>query len=64
MGFPGMVADLGCTQFDATVGLSMYTLGFAVTPLVTAAFSEELGRQPLYLVSAAGFAATHLVVAL
>ena len=32
MGFPGMVRDLNCTQFQATVGLSMYTLGFAVTP--------------------------------
>lgn len=64
MGFPGMVKDLNCTQFQATIGLSMYTLGFAITPLVTASFSEEFGRQPLYIVSAVGFGLMHLMVAL
>ena len=64
MGFPGMEKDLNCTQFEATIGLSMYTLGFAITPLVTASFSEEFGRQPLYIVSAVGFALMHLMVAL
>lgn len=59
-----MTRDLNCTQFQGTVGLSMYTLGFALTPLVTASFSEEFGRQPLYLVSCLGFAMMHLVVAL
>lgn len=59
-----MVPDLNCSQFEATVGLSMYTLGFAVTPLVTASFSEEFGRHPLYIVSALGFALMHLMVAL
>jgi MFS family permease len=64
LGFPGMIQDLNCTRFQATIGLSMYTLGFAVTPLVTASFSEEFGRQPLYIVSAIGFALTHLMIAL
>ncbi|GJE99244.1 MFS general substrate transporter [Phanerochaete sordida] len=64
LGFPGMVRDLGCTEFEATVGLSLYTLGFALTPLVTASFSEEFGRQPLYVVSAVGFGMMHLMVAL
>ena len=64
MGFPGMVKDLNCTEFQATIGLSMYTLGFAVTPLITASFSEEFGRHPLYIISAAGFALTHLMIAL
>ena len=59
-----MTKDLNCTEFQATIGLSMYTLGFAVTPLVTASFSEEFGRQPLYVVSAAGFALSHLTIAL
>ena len=54
-----MTKDLNCTEFQATIGLSMYTLGFAVTPLVTASFSEEFGRQPLYVVSAAGVALSH-----
>lgn len=64
MGFPGMTKDLNCTQFQATIGLSLYCLGFAVTPLVTASFSEEFGRHPLYIVSGAGFALMHLMVAL
>lgn len=64
LGFPGMVKELNCTEFQATIGLSMYTLGFAITPLITASFSEEFGRQPLYIVSAAGFALTHLTIAL
>ncbi|KAI0343343.1 MFS general substrate transporter [Trametopsis cervina] len=64
LGFPGMLVDLDCTQFQATVGLSLYTLGFAITPLVTASFSEEFGRQPLYMVSGVIFALMHLMIAL
>ena len=59
-----MLRDLNCTQFEATIGLSLYCLGFAVVPLVTASFSEEFGRQPLYVVSVIGFALMHLMVAL
>ena len=64
LGFPGMIKDLNCTEFQATVGLSLFTLGFGITPLVTASFSEEFGRHPLYIISAAGFALTHLMIAL
>ena len=64
LGFPDMERDLNCTEFEATIGLSMYTLGFAITPLVTASFSEEFGRQPLYVVSCFGFAMMHVMVAL
>lgn len=64
MGSPSMIRDLNCTQFQATVGVSLYALGFGVVPLISASFSEEFGRQPLYLVSAIGFALTHLMVAL
>ncbi|EKM50095.1 uncharacterized protein PHACADRAFT_264625 [Phanerochaete carnosa HHB-10118-sp] len=64
MGVPQMIVDLNCTQFQATIGLSMYTLGFAITPLVTASFSEEFGRQPLYIVSSIGFTLMHLIIAL
>lgn len=59
-----MIRDLNCTEFQATIGLSTYTLGFAVVPLVSASFSEEFGRQPLYVGSAIGFALMHLMVAL
>ena len=64
MGFPGMIKDLNCTQFQATIGLALTCLGFGAAPLVTASFSEEFGRQPLYIVSAIGFALMHLMAAL
>jgi len=63
MGFNSMTRDLNCTDFQATIGLSMYALGFSVVPLVTASFSEEFGRQPLYVVSGFGFMMMHLMVA-
>ena len=59
-----MDRDLGATRFQATVGLSTYTLGFALLPLVTTSFSEEFGRQPLYVVSAIGCLLMHLMAAL
>ncbi|KAF8159891.1 major facilitator superfamily domain-containing protein, partial [Crassisporium funariophilum] len=64
MGTPSMIRDLNCTPFQATLGLSLYCLGFGVLPLVTSAFSEEFGRQPLYYVSVFGFLSMHLVAAL
>ncbi|KAF5355343.1 hypothetical protein D9758_006075 [Tetrapyrgos nigripes] len=63
-GFPSMTRDLNCTSFQATVGLSLYALGFGVIPLFTASFSEEFGRYPLYLFSAVGFLLMYLAVAL
>ena len=59
-----MIRDLNCTQFQATIGLSVYPLGFGVIPLATAALSEEFGRQPLYLGSALIFMLMHLGIAL
>ncbi|KAI0630775.1 MFS general substrate transporter [Trametes polyzona] len=64
LGDPSMIRDLNATQFQATVGLSMYTLGFALVPLVSASFSEEFGRQPLYFFSGVGCLLMHLMTAL
>ncbi|KAF9444904.1 MFS general substrate transporter [Macrolepiota fuliginosa MF-IS2] len=64
LGFPSMTRDLNCTQFQATIGLSVYALGFGVVPLVTASFSEEFGRQPLYIGSGIGFTLMYLMIAL
>ena len=47
-----MVRDLHCTRFQATVALCVYPLGFALVPLFSTAFSEEVGRRPIYLVTA------------
>jgi MFS family permease len=64
MGFPSMTKDLNCTGFQATIGLSVYALGFGVVPLVSSSFSEELGRRPLYIASLIGHILMHLMVAL
>ncbi|KAI0091571.1 MFS general substrate transporter [Irpex rosettiformis] len=64
LGFPSMIKDLNCTQFQATIGLSTYALGFAITPLITTSFSEEFGRHPLYIVSNIIYGLMHLMVAL
>lgn len=64
MGFQSMTRDLNCTEFQATIGLSMYALGFALIPLFSASFSEEFGRQPLYICSTIGIILSHLLVAL
>ncbi|EIW58339.1 MFS general substrate transporter [Trametes versicolor FP-101664 SS1] len=64
LGVPSMIRDLNATQFQATIGLSMYTLGFAIVPLVSASFSEEFGRQPLYFCSGVGCLLMHLMIAL
>lgn len=58
-----MSRDLNSTQFQSTLGLSMYCLGFGLVPLVTASFSEEFGRQPLYIVSATGFILMYVMIA-
>ncbi|KAH9175933.1 major facilitator superfamily domain-containing protein [Lactarius sanguifluus] len=62
-GIPSMTRDLNCTDFQATIAFSVFPLGFALTPLFTAPFSEEFGRRPLYLVSGVGFLAMHILLA-
>ncbi|KAF8548850.1 MFS general substrate transporter [Imleria badia] len=47
MGVPTMVDELHCSTFAATVGLSVYPIGFGVVPLFTSSLSEEFGRFPL-----------------
>lgn len=52
MGFGSMMQDLNCTRFQATVAYCLYSLGFGIVPLFTSSLSEEVGRRPIYLVSA------------
>lgn len=59
-----MTHDLNCSTFQATIGLSLYALGFGLVPLVSASFSEEFGRQPMYIGSAIGFILMYLMIAL
>ena len=64
LGYPSMDRDLGATRFQATIGLSMYMLGSAILPLVTTSFSEEFGRQSLYVASVLGCLLMHVMAAL
>ncbi|KAF9461092.1 major facilitator superfamily domain-containing protein [Collybia nuda] len=48
MGFPTMIPELNCTEYQATLGLSI----------------EEFGRQPLYIVSTIVYMLMHLMMAL
>ncbi|KAF8524182.1 major facilitator superfamily domain-containing protein [Gautieria morchelliformis] len=64
LGFTSMLIDLNCTSEQAATALSVYCLGFGIVPLFTAAFSEEFGRRPLFLVSSVIFALMHLMMAL
>lgn len=64
MGVPTMVDDLHCSTFAATLGLSVYPLGFGVVPLFTSALSEEFGRFPIYIVTTFLFMLTHVMMAL
>ncbi|KAF7317701.1 Drug transporter [Mycena kentingensis (nom. inval.)] len=64
LGFTSMMRDLNCSEMEATVGFAVYTLGFGLLPLLTSSFSEEFGRQPLYLASAVGFTLMYLPIAL
>ncbi|KAG2058682.1 MFS general substrate transporter [Suillus hirtellus] len=64
MGYSSMIKDLNCTLFQATLGFSVYTIGFALVPLVTSSFSEEFGRFPFYIVSSFMFVLTEIMIAL
>ncbi|KAF9461065.1 MFS polyamine transporter [Collybia nuda] len=64
LGLDSMLRDVGGSQLQATIGFSVNALGYAVVPLVTASFSEEFGRQPLYLGSGIGFLFMYLMIAL
>ncbi|KAF8074571.1 MFS polyamine transporter [Lyophyllum atratum] len=64
MGISSMVQDLDCSRLQALVALGVYTLGFGLVPLVTASFSEDFGRQPLYIGSGFGFLLMFILMAL
>jgi hypothetical protein len=59
-----MTQELGCTEYQAIIGLSAYVISYAITPLFTSAFSEEFGRQPLYWGSVILFCSMHIMIAL
>ncbi|KAF8624022.1 hypothetical protein AX17_007228 [Amanita inopinata Kibby_2008] len=64
LGFESMGRELHSSDEANISGLSVFALGFGLIPLVSASFSEEFGRKPLYIFSSAGFALMYLMVAL
>ncbi|GAA5877188.1 hypothetical protein JCM16303_006193 [Sporobolomyces ruberrimus] len=63
-GSESMIRDLNCSQELATLGLSIFPLGFGLGPLFTAPLSEAFGRYPLYVVSAILYLVFFLPIAL
>ncbi|KAG1779255.1 MFS general substrate transporter, partial [Suillus placidus] len=53
--YESMMKDLNCTRLQATLGLSLYAIGFGIIPLISSSFSEECGRRPVYIMSSALF---------
>jgi MFS family permease len=64
MGNSSMMRDLHSSRLQAITGFDVYSLGFGVVPLVTASFSEEFGRRPLYLITVVGFNLMFIMIAL
>jgi MFS family permease len=51
-GIPSMERDLGEGNHEVSLlGISIYALGFGITPLVLAPFSEVFGRNLIYIVT-------------
>ncbi|KAF5362090.1 hypothetical protein D9756_002703 [Leucocoprinus leucothites] len=63
-GFRSMIRDLGCTEFQTTLGLSVYPIGLAIVPMFIAALSEEFGRWPLFFWSSIGFELCYVMIAM
>ena len=52
-----IIAEFGCSQEIATLGVSLFVLGFAIGPLLWAPLSELFGRQVLFITTYAGLTA-------
>lgn len=52
---PYIAHDYGIGNVTATLGISLYVLGFATGPVVWAPLSELFGRRPVLLASGFGF---------
>lgn len=50
---PGVIAKFGVSNIVATLGLSMYVLGYGVGPLIFSPLSEipRIGRNPVYIIT-------------
>lgn len=54
-GVDQMIVDLHSSRLLVTAGISFFTIGVAIFPLLTSPLGEEVGRRNVYLVSYAIF---------
>lgn len=49
----GIIQEFGVSQLEATLGLSLYVLGYGVGPLIFSPLSEipRIGRNPVYIIT-------------
>ncbi|KIM63377.1 hypothetical protein SCLCIDRAFT_15564 [Scleroderma citrinum Foug A] len=64
IGASSMTKELKCSDIEVALGLGLYAAGFALTPLITSSFSEEVGRRPAYIVSSIMYTLSQVMVAL
>ncbi|OAX39680.1 MFS general substrate transporter [Rhizopogon vinicolor AM-OR11-026] len=64
MSYESMMHDLDCTDLQATLGLGLFVIGFGIVPLISASFSEECGRRPIYIASSVLFLLAEVMNAL
>lgn len=62
-GDKGVIHRFGVSVEVATLGLSLFVLGFALGPLVWAPLSEVYGRRAVFVVSFAGYTAFSVATA-
>ncbi|KAI1737569.1 MFS transporter [Xylaria scruposa] len=62
-GLEGVVRDLDVSEEVATLGLSLFVLGFALGPLIWAPLSELYGRRSVFVVSYTAYVAFSVAAA-
>jgi multidrug resistance protein len=63
-GFQQMAAEWGVSNIALSVGLTVFTFGVGIAPMVLAPFSEINGRKPVFVVAGILFVLFHLCCAL
>lgn len=49
--FEQVMMEFGCSEIVATLGLSLFVVGLALSPMILAPLSEFYGRKPVYVAS-------------
>lgn len=60
---PYFASEYGVSELAALTGITTFCLGFAITPMVLAPFSEIMGRYPVFVVAGIVFEAFQIACA-